>query len=594
MPTRTEGACLLAQRGERRHNVGLPATQVLAMLPIGLVHATPACRPPCHRPPNGGATGLPQDLQGVGNASERRVVQSSFSYCVDAGDADGALRELRRWKHPGWTAYATVINLFANKGDTTKVDALVREAERVGLPILNAFNHRIKARANAGDVAGARALRVAMEASNVVPDRFTFNALIRAHLHVDDLRGAESLVAEMLQPEAPAPPDEKIFSLLLKALGHMGERDRAVGLFEQIGNCGLVANGTHFSATMHACAQAGDVVKTVELLRQAQGLGVADVHHYNIALNACLHADPANVHQGERLLDEMRQSASIAPNAESFGTAMHLYARASFRDKADRVAKALALRREMRERGVEPNGAIDVALFHAYASSGKREEALALLEEKFGGELTPPLVGMMLDGFDDPDLAGRWLDSVWKRAPALRSDLSLWCGWMDVSERAGRDTAPILAAARHAGVIARHVGFRDGKLNFHSRVVGTTRKDGHDTCVSVAMVRALMTYHRDAGNITDTTHYVVGHRGQGRVKQVVLDILREQGRQYAEDPGRRGVLVPVDASPVEARAADIAASDDVPAMSPQVEDAATMRMAPAQVKPRVDWWDASD
>ena len=184
-----------------------------------------------------------------------------------------------------------------------------------------------------------------------------------------------------------------------------------------------------------------------------------------------------------------------------------------------------------------------MALIAAHAASGDIEGAIELLEKKFRVP-DARLVSRVLRGFRDSRAAGRWLDTVRARNPALVGELRLWSDLAEIHEGEGRDTVRVLASGIRAGAIAKQAGFHGNTLDFHHDAVSgrLSRKGDANPCVAPAMARALLAYHGE--RITATTHFVVGRAENDPVKQAVKAFLVARNKAYMEDPANPGRLIP--------------------------------------------------
>lgn len=550
------------------------------MRPVGLPAVTPVPGPP--RSPTtatgGGAARVASGLHDVRNSSHRPVgcaasglrafrdppaTHKALKACIEAGDAAGALLTFRTMQDleidHGPRTFTMVMNAFAQNGETDVVERLFDELpeEDKNDPVF--FNVRIKAFGNACDAARSRALFDAMPGKGVERDVFTVNAMLAALANVGDVEGALALWDGMASLDPPVKANEATYTTMIGLLGRAGRRDRALELFWAMPGAGLSHEGASVGAAMNACAELGDVEATIDLLRKMRARGIAgDVRNDHIAIKACLNA--RSLEHAREVFDAMCKAGPRAkPNADTFNLMITVCG------ATGRLDQALDLRREMQQRwGLRPNRATDIALVVAHASCGKIAEAVRRFEQRFLDDGVRDAIAVSLSRFRDPDAAHAWFSALCEREPTLCVDLGLWCILVELAARAGHDTDRVIEAARAAGAVGRDAGLRDDVLDFHTRAVGgpETPGDGHDPCVSSAMARALMAFHKD--RITATTQYVVGQRGRDRVKQEVKAILHAQARRYVEHPRNPGRLIPA-----------------------QVDSAATMGKAP------VDWWDAT-
>ncbi|KAF7723036.1 hypothetical protein EC973_002412 [Apophysomyces ossiformis] len=213
-----------------------------------------------------------------------------------------------------------------------------------------------------------------------------FTPLMEAFLSKNDLKSAFNVLDIMrvsgiaLDMRSTLPIQEKL-SKNMKAI------DKAYFLLEELKREGKAVDITAFNVVVKACAQAGDVHRTVATYREAANLGVKpDVDTYNAVLEVCV--ETAMQGMGDVVIQEMKK-ADVAPNVETYSRMIALAC------TQKNYENAFTYLEEMKSYGVIPPETTYAILLKKLAEERDPRFHLALEEvETFGYNVSPKLRGL--------------------------------------------------------------------------------------------------------------------------------------------------------------------------------------------------------
>ncbi|KAG0173851.1 hypothetical protein DFQ28_002558 [Apophysomyces sp. BC1034] len=213
-----------------------------------------------------------------------------------------------------------------------------------------------------------------------------FTPLMEAFLSKDDLKSAFNVLDIMrvsgitLGMRSTLPIQEKLRK-------NIDAIDKAYYLLEELKQEGKAVDVTAFNVVVKACAQAGDIERTVATYREAANLGVTpDVDTYNAVLEVCVETRMQGM--GEVVIQEMKK-ADVPPNVETYGKMIALAC------TQKNYENAFTYLEEMKSYGVIPPETTYAVLLRKLAAEGDPRFHIALEEiETFGYNVSPRLRGL--------------------------------------------------------------------------------------------------------------------------------------------------------------------------------------------------------
>ncbi|HVZ46578.1 MAG TPA: hypothetical protein VHA82_22425 [Ramlibacter sp.] len=342
-------------------------------------------------------------------------------------------------------------------------------------------------------------------------------------------------------------PAADVAILVDKAIRRIGDADEIMAcLVAAQTTIGLSARlaGT----AIHALGNAGrpDLADDVHL-RMVRDRIPVDTSIYNALIDAWASSpDPA---KGGRWFEHMLRE-KCQPDARTFSCAFRSWSAAGQPDLAD------AWFRRMGEFGVAPDAVNYADIITVWGDADQTDKAV----EWFKTIPSPPgpdqrawhAVVCALAGsrkgravqarlhIDRAVKSGVPADRIWYAAIAgcmNRNDIEGALKWMHDGVVAGvfKSALGFLAERRGDGVV--HT------FNFHTGSIFHGEFHEHDEGVPATLARVLFEHHRRHSRFAANCEFVVGHRGQGIIRDTVEKLMADAGMRPASRPGLPGRLV---------------------------------------------------
>lgn len=142
-----------------------------------------------------------------------------------------------------------------------------------------------------------------------------FTPLMEAFLVKDDLKSAFN-VLDIMRVSGVPPTMNAIYALREKLSKDIKTIDKAYYILEELRREKKAVDVTAFNVVVAACADAGDLERTISTHREAENLGVKpDVDTYNAILDVCI---KARVDKMDKVVIEEMKKANISPNIDTY------------------------------------------------------------------------------------------------------------------------------------------------------------------------------------------------------------------------------------------------------------------------------------
>ncbi|CAE8649700.1 unnamed protein product, partial [Polarella glacialis] len=221
-------------------------------------------------------------------------------------------------------------------------------------PAVSVFNVALNLFAQAQELNKARTIWKAMESHGVLPNKITYNTMVKACVAAADPSEAEKWLLHMCQ--AGVKPCLVSFTTLINGYSKVGQKEKAEECFELMQEFGIAPDVQLYNSMIDACAKAKDWQRAEHWLCSMQAEAVArgnktlvpDLRSFNCVINAC-----AQAAQGQRAEYWLQQLvlAGLCPDVISYGSVMHAIAR----DCKPRMERAEYWMQEMMANRIMPN-----------------------------------------------------------------------------------------------------------------------------------------------------------------------------------------------------------------------------------------------
>jgi pentatricopeptide repeat protein len=213
-----------------------------------------------------------------------------------------------------------------------------------------------------------------------------FTPLMEAFANKGDLKSAFN-VLDIMRVSGIQPSMRSTLPIRRKLYKDIDAIDKAYYILEEMHKEGKAVDLTAFNVIIGACADAGDIERTVATYREAPHLGVQpNVDTYNTVLEACVKTRMQGM--GNIVIKEML-SNNIKPNLETYSRMISLACtQKSYED-------AFTYLEEMKGYDIVPPESCYTTLARKLASEKDPRFHLALEEmETFGYKVTPKVRGL--------------------------------------------------------------------------------------------------------------------------------------------------------------------------------------------------------
>lgn len=349
--------------------------------------------------------------------------------CGDRASAERLLKRMEANNSVDVVSYNTYVKVLLAQGATEEAAEVLRNMpERGILPNVVTYNSLIKDSVARQDLEAAWRIVDNMESGEVRPDAFTCSILMKGARHAANAAHIDRILA--LVRRAKVVPDEVLITclleacvklrdsdrlshvleefkpnggmlsphataMLIRALGHSGQMDRAWVLWAEATSVGRVEKLDEevFSCMVDACLSSDEISGVATVWRQAKprleafpraaSLLAATVRH---------HLQRKQPQPAIQLLEEA--SDAVACTSMTYNAIMDALVR-----EGD-MSSATALFRDMTLRGTMPDLITHSTLIKGHCARGELEEALQLLCQMQRRGIMPDLVlfNSMLDG----------------------------------------------------------------------------------------------------------------------------------------------------------------------------------------------------
>ncbi|EPS59551.1 hypothetical protein M569_15254, partial [Genlisea aurea] len=229
--------------------------------------------------------------------------------------------------------------------------------------------------------------------------------VMEAYMRTKQYEKAVSVFEGFKDTEAPL-SDSKIYWILCECLGRMGRIDEALDSFREMSKRGVAENHRFYSSLIGFHANAGEVAKAVELLREGESkrmlkdpdlffklvvkcvdLGMTDraldvvstMRRANIRVSDCVFCTVVNGFRKKRgskaavkVFEEM-VSQGHEPGQVTYSSILSIYIRLGLYSNAESVFS------EMEKRGLDKSVFAYSSMVSAYAKAGRTGDALRLV-----------------------------------------------------------------------------------------------------------------------------------------------------------------------------------------------------------------------
>ncbi|KAJ3288452.1 hypothetical protein HK104_008170 [Borealophlyctis nickersoniae] len=237
-------------------------------------------------------------------------------------------RALRAGITPDEKMYNTLLDCYANLGDTERMKGIIASMRRLNIrPSVWAYTALMKAYINQGLPLNAVQEYQTMLSDGVHPDTYASNYLIKAHLLDDNIREAEAALARMGKPiegsaDANDPPDASTFATLITYHLRRNNVDRALALQQQMTSCQVPLNIKLGASLMNAYARAGDAQAVFATFQDMCSRNIRpDAAVFNALIWTHVHTlnDPESA---RRILKDM-ENHGLKPDVYTFNIFLH-------------------------------------------------------------------------------------------------------------------------------------------------------------------------------------------------------------------------------------------------------------------------------
>ncbi|XP_009111991.1 pentatricopeptide repeat-containing protein At5g61400 isoform X2 [Brassica rapa] len=217
---------------------------------------------------------------------------------------------------------------------------------------------------------------------NVVPNLFTYSAMIGGYCKAGKLRQAYTLYKEIVVAELL--PNVVVFGALVDGFCKANELVAARSLLVHMVKFGVDPNLHVYNCLIHGECRSGSLSEAMRLCSEMERFSLSpDVFTYTILINGLCSKD--RLTEGDRLFQKMK-SERIFPSSVTYNSLIHGYCR------EDNMEKALELCSEMTANGVEPDIVTFSTLIDGYCKLRNMKAAMGLYSEMSIKGIVPDVV----------------------------------------------------------------------------------------------------------------------------------------------------------------------------------------------------------
>eukprot|EP00899_Mesostigma_viride_P013589 jgi/Mesvir1/22230/Mv13043-RA.1 len=324
------------------------------------------------------------DMSFTGNAANRAIKDLEHRAAAVRGrnPPPGAV-DVGSWSLPRVSA---LLDHLGRQGRPDNILSLVNTLRKLSLLHPGSFHSLLCGLARSGRAADAVALMPRLRGAGWVPTSRDFRVMIDLCSQRGDLQGAQAVFAALsVRPLPSGPPNARLFAALLSAHVRGGQVAELPRLLRAMRRANVAPNVHLFNAVLREARDASEVLTIRQLMADnsvdpdldtfravvSRGGGGDGASTRALAVNA-----PTGTLAG-------RPGTGAAPEATSMGAAP-----TSGHASACTSDEAFTVIREMRGRGIVPDGSIYRAAAEACVRERAPEKALALLQFVEGGLVT--------------------------------------------------------------------------------------------------------------------------------------------------------------------------------------------------------------